>query len=59
MYDMDGDGFITKSDILGIMTALNKLTGNLTTHSEKVYYSVDQAVCCFPLAVAFDSYLVG
>jgi hypothetical protein len=45
MYDIDGDGFITKSDILGIMTALNKLTGNLTTHSEKVYYSVDQAVC--------------
>jgi hypothetical protein len=45
MYDMDGDGYITKSDVLKIMTALNKLTGNLTTFSEKVYYSPDQAVC--------------
>lgn len=44
MYDLDNDGFVTRQEVTTIMTALNKLTGNLTTHSEKVYYSVEQAV---------------
>eukprot|EP01104_Vermistella_antarctica_P020243 TRINITY_DN8589_c0_g1_i1.p1 TRINITY_DN8589_c0_g1~~TRINITY_DN8589_c0_g1_i1.p1 ORF type:complete len:188 (+),score=69.46 TRINITY_DN8589_c0_g1_i1:150-713(+) len=44
MYDIDGDGFISRAEMLKVMESFYKLVGPLVTFSGKKYESPDQMV---------------
>ena len=44
MYDLDGNGYIDRNEMIKIMTSFHRLVGPLVTFSGKTYESVAQLV---------------